>query len=300
MPRRLIKTFILTTSIFGLAACGGGGGGGSTAVVSTPTPSPSPTPSPTPTPTPTPALVQIFNAPTTQQFAAFNAGPGNLQVRYDSTSKLYEVSADGGAWAALREGPGQFEFGSASPANWMAITAATETYAFSKMADWSTVNWGIVAFGIATPSGAVPVTGSANYGGVIQGISDTYDLGGPFPAENRVGGTIDLSFNFAAGSLTGAINPILYVMQGPTVTPQDLGTFAFKDTVFGVGSTSFSGAFDTTGIGLNSFAGIFTGPSAQEAIGDWKLPFIWTAPAGSGIPADGEQHQAVGVFVARR
>ena len=129
-----------------------------------------------------------------------------------------------------------------------------------------------------------PTTGSATYDGVIQGYSDTWD-NGPFPWPNPVRGTIALSFDFGAGSLSGTIHPILYVLDGSSPSSEDLGETNFKDTVFSPGATHFSGTFDTNLAGPNSFSGQFTGPNAKELMGAWTLPFVWSRDDGNIRPA---------------
>ena len=46
----------------------------------------------------------------------------------------------------------------------------------------------------------------------------------------------------------------------------------FTNTVYSTGSTTFSGKFDGTPSGANSFSGLFTGPAAQELIGNFTFP----------------------------
>jgi hypothetical protein len=132
------------------------------------------------------------------------------------------------------------------------------------------------------------MTGSATYQGFIDGFSNvpvSFGEWGTVAAD--VGGTVNLNFNFGSGSLNGEIHPYLNA-----TTRYDLGSLAFKDTVFGVGSTTFSGAFATNLSGPNSFSGQFTGPSAQELIGKWAFPFL--------SPIDGSAASASGAWIAKR
>jgi len=100
-----------------------------------------------------------------------------------------------------------------------------------------------------------------------------------------VNGSILLSFNFAAGTLSGSISPNLH--QGYAFAPLN-----FRDTVYSTGSTTFSGRFDTTAAGVNSFSGLFTGPTAQELIGNFAFPYV--------SPIDSKSYQASGAFVAKK
>jgi hypothetical protein len=156
---------------------------------------------------------------------------------------------------------------------------------------------GAVAFGTLTPEGGVPVTGSATYSGIIAGKSDVI-ASDPFDGPNRAGisGTVDLDFNFAAGSLGGAMSLNLTDASGGSLP---LGSFNFKETVYSTGSTSYSGKFDSTAAGDNFFLGKFTGPNAEETIGAWALPFILNNGNAS-IIADHQAHQAFGAWIAKK
>lgn len=174
-------------------------------------------------------------------------------------------------------------------------------YQYSELASW---RWGgtpdmigAFAFGTLTPEGGVPITGSASYSGIVAGKSDVI-ASDPFDGPNRasVEGTVDLDFNFAAGTLGGAMSIGLVDLAGG---PLALGTFDFKDTVFSAGSTSYSGKFDTTTTGDNFFLGKFTGPNAEETIGAWALPFILDA-GNFAITADHQTHQAFGAWIAKK
>ena len=84
-------------------------------------------------------------------------------------------------------------------------------------------------------------------------------------------GSITLNFDFGAGTLSGHMDP----QYAPVWDAVSLGTYAFTDTVFSKGSTSFSGSFLTPAgaTGASSFQGSFNGPNAAEAMGSWAAPF---------------------------
>ena len=84
-----------------------------------------------------------------------------------------------------------------------------------------------------------------------------------------VDGSVLLNFNFGNGSLAGESHPYLAADKR-----YDLGTLAFANTVYGIGSQTFSGKFATTLSGPNSFSGLLTGPAAQELIGSFTFPRI--------------------------
>jgi hypothetical protein len=170
-------------------------------------------------------------------------------------------------------------------------------YEYTRLADWSTPSYGITAFGIATPQGAVPTNGLATFNGVISGWADTFVADQADYALTSVAGTIRLDFDFGAGALSGQIHPELSSPRNSSPDYHfDLGPYAFSNTVYSAGSTTFSGQFDTATAGANSFDGQFTGPGAEELMGKWVLPFIWSDP-GNG---DDQVHSASGVFIGRK
>jgi hypothetical protein len=65
----------------------------------------------------------------------------------------------------------------------------------------------------------------------------------------------------------------------------------FVETVFSKGSTAFSGKFDTSLTGANAFSGMFTGPQANELIGNFVFPYR--------SADDGKNYEAGGGFIAR-
>ena len=105
------------------------------------------------------------------------------------------------------------------------------------------------------PAGSVPTTGSATMDAIVRGLT--------LDGDAAVTGTASLQFNFAAGTLAGNFNPVLHPYNGSG--PFALGRYTFVNTVFGVGSTSFSGGFSHADPSLSGvFNGLFTGPNAQE------------------------------------
>jgi len=234
-----------------------------------------------------------------------------MRIRYDAPSNRYEVMADARGWIALVDDPGSdplpgnpnlnFRF-AGEPNSFFLIRAhynyvAPEAqYRYSNLADWvlpaaggqSGVG-GTTAFGIPTAAGSVPVSGTASYNGSIEGVST---VTGPWGWDGEtvatwVGGSVSLNFDFGAGSLTGELHPYLDADKR-----YDLGTLAFANTVFGVGSQTFSGTFATSVSGPNSFSGQLTGPHAEELIGKWAFPFI--------SPIDASPQSATGAWIAKR
>ena len=329
MKARALQTLFITAAAASLAACGGGGGGG-------PAFTPAPPPPPPATPTPSANTVTIFPNPTPGQYASVGvsiAGPGGNLDTYDSATDrygsvssapadqpsiryssagYYEIQMPGGSWDRLVHYGGLANPTSANNyfepesvetnhAYLVVFNAAKDKgYAHSEMGGWGSAaagRYGYIAFGVPTPEGGVPTTGSATFSGLVQGNADVmqadYLYGGYVPL--YVEGNVTLSFNFGTGSLTGAMT--LYGRDG--MNPFEIGKFNFTDTVFSAGSTTYSGRFATTAEGDNFFVGRFTGPNAEETIGAWALPFVFTN-GGEYVPADGQTHQAYGAWIARR
>lgn len=277
-----------------LSACGGGGGSsGGGGLVSMPPPPPPPNSS----------AVDIFASPATQEFAVISVGD-NVRIRYDAPTNKYEVMAGSQAWKTLVDDPSHSPLAgnpntsfvmSGSP-SYFRIGAHRDypeqsvQYHHSNLAYWADgLLSGVAAFGILTPAGGVPVTGSATYQGTFGGIAtETYpdDWSGE-DVPGFIQGAINLTFDFGGGSLSGSISPSLYLGDY-----HSLGTLNFANTVYSSGSTNFSGAFDTPLTGANSFAGRFTGPNAQELIGNFAFPYL--------SPIDGLAQEAEGAFIAKR
>ena len=166
------------------------------------------------------------------------------------------------------------------PQNWDFANLTYTTFAEYGASD----RLGNLAFGQATPVGAVPVAGTATYEAFAAGYAE----GGAGLFAIR--GDVQLQFNFAAGTLSGAFNPYIYdLLSGNT----PLGHYDFVNTLFGVGSTTFSGELSRTGVAQHgTFDGLFTGPNAQE------LMARWTAPLPD--PSTGTTSQMFGVWVGKK
>lgn len=317
-----------TAGTLALAACGGSG----SRVASTSTPATTPLPNPPPA---APA-VRIFATPTVGEYASVGAsisGPGgNLDTYTSKDARFGTVSTGSADQAHIRYTPGGYYEAKLAGSDWdrlvhykgivdpssdnnyfqpqsvpqnyaFVITrnSRNDGYLYSELAGWGSSadsRWGYVAFGLPTPAGSVPKTGSAQFKGVVSGNTDImvadHLYGGYFPLS--VDGTVSLNFDFGAGNLAGAMDLYLPV---DGMNPRKLGTFTFTDTVFSTGSTTYSGSFDTAVAGQNFFLGQFTGPNANETIGAWALPFIFST-GGDAVPADGLRHQAFGAWIAKR
>lgn len=303
------KAAFAATAALALTACGGTGGGGG--VQSLPPPPPAPPPPPPPPPPPSAEPIDILaSAPTGELASLTSSGStGNLSIRYDAALNTYEVRVDNADWQGLRPSATYgsnpqhyFSFGpTGTDESFFQVyatskDAAPNDYQYSSLAVWGKgvgAYWdqsNYTAFGVATADASMPVTGSASYHGLIAGNSDVMEadnlVGGSVAA--TISGSVDLNFDFAAGSVAGSMHPTLSAFAGDF----DLGVLSFVDTVYSTGSTTFSGRFDTALGGANAFEGRFTGPAAEELIGRWTFPFIYSG--------DGAAHSASGAWIARR
>lgn len=306
-PRLMIVSSLVLA--IGLAGCGGGGGGSS--IVSTPPPPPPPLPPPPQSPS------IVTAATSSQEFATKGASytspsatygrlvvsspsmadDAQLNVRYNAASRTYEIQLPADSvWqpialqASYPSDPNLFLYRAGSPDH-VGVFDHRSNLQHSALLEWfSDTASGYSAIGIATLPGSVPITGSASYTGSILGASSetTFNTWEAVWFPGTITGAINLSFNFGSGSLSGNINPTLYL----DYTSYTLPSLSFTNTVYSSGSTEFFGAFATALSGRNSFSGLFTGPRAEELIGNFAFPYA--------SPKDGATEQAAGAFVGRR
>lgn len=322
MSQRAKMTVLLTPLAFGLSACGGGSSG---EIASTPTLVPAPSPSSPPAQQTVNVPVTIFTEPTPQEYAAVgvsttSAGDGYTPVAQDA--KLTDVSFAPAQQSTIRyNAAGYYEVqlpgatfdrlihykGLANPTpdnNFFQTESAPQNHAtfitrrstdlgftYSELASWtdaSTGRIGYLAFGTPTPVSAIPLSGTATYRGVTSGQVDITYFDGLYGGYyfGGIDGYTTLNVDFARSLLTGSLE--LYVPDG--MNPRPVGTYTTLPIDIASGANSFSGTFDTSQSGFNQFKGLFTGPSAQEAIGSWALPLM----------IDGQLHQAIGAWIAKR
>jgi hypothetical protein len=293
------------TLALALTACGGGGGGGGVASTPPPPPPPPAMTSPPIVPVSTSQEFATKGASYTTPSASYDeftvsspslADNAQLDVRYNAASKGYEIQLPGGtAWQSIPlasdypDDPSLFLYRGGAP-DYVGVFDHRSNLQYSALLEWWTDNIsGFSAIGVATLPGNVPVTGSASYSGSIVGASSELRLD-PWEAiwnPALVTGSINLSFDFGGGTLSGKISPVVH-LDGPDFET----TLNFTNTVYSSGSTTFTGAFATGLAGQNSFSGRFTGPNAQELIGNFAFPYA--------SPVDGTIEQAAGAFAGRK
>ena len=220
-----------------------------------------------------------------------------FSVSYDAPSNVYMMdvpASQPGDFQATTTGDrywngqlGSLPIGGQQPIFLDVFRPGSQNWDFSltytSFAEYSTSSgqFGELAFGQATPASAIPVTGSASYAAFAAGQTDF-----GFP----IRGDVTLQFNFGAGTLAGSFDPYIYdFLSGNT----PLGHYDFANTVYGVGSTTFSGELARSGLAEHgTFDGLFTGPAAQELMARWTAPYH--------DPTTNADSQMFGVWVGKK
>jgi hypothetical protein len=215
------------------------------------------------------------------------ADSDQLLLRYDAASNTYEVRIPSTqSWVRILPTTDPNSWASADSAVQLGATPGSST----TLVRWSmTDSFGVMAIAIPTPASAIPRTGTGTYLGSLSGYSSEAVPYQDTSIPGRITGGIDLTFNFATGSLAGSIQPVL---TGRVVPRYPLPTLTFTNTIYSVGSTTFSGQFATNVPGVNSFSGLFAGPTAGELAGNFAFPYL--------SPRNGAVQQASGAFTATK
>lgn len=293
MRGRKLNTLFLCVSITGLGACGGGGGTGMNFI-----PAPPQAP-PTPPPPPTVAATAPFGLTTSQQFATYGAlsrsdagaynvkpaDPSAISFRWSATSNTYEMTVPGFSPAQLSLSfPGNNErafwavdgSGNRLPLA-VSVLLPSDTsvnLSYSSLAFYQTYPdnatnpfiYGMFAFGLPTAPGGVPVSGTGIYDAKVRGLTISNN-------GYEIIGDAQLTFDFAAGSLSGYMRPRLF--NDWDGVDRALPQYDFKNTVYSAGSTAFSGQLaGPAGTDGSAFDGRFTGPAAQELVAGFKATYV--------------------------
>ena len=288
-----------------LEACGGAGGG----IASLPPP----TPTPTPPPAPTPQGAWYDTSKSTDFTSVATDVEDKVGVDNNVTSTIspdgaddvqIAYSAEQGSYVVTLPGVGQGHLSgnelldsSGNSLAFVSLGAKESGFTYVDIGEWGVgdkpdARLGVFAFGTPTAAGDVPLSGTGNYSGRIAAQTDEAYVREPsgdlFPMV--VSGTVTLSFDFAAGTLSGEIAPIL---SCENCFESYLPNMPFTQTVYSAGSTSYSGKFDTPLAGPNGFNGVFAGPHAAETMAQFQAPYIdpyyWT-----------DLHVRSGVWIAKQ
>lgn len=301
-----LRNLLLAGVVMGTAACGGGG------VNSTPLPPVTPAPTPGDAPIPPQHIGLVSSAPfaVLAMGASYEAdasgapttllsGPSsqNVQFSYDPASNSYQITVPGfqagtltntgyggSAGRIATSSTSQVAVGSSASLQPLFVVlpvpgSSYSSYTYTSFGSWNgktgaaSTSVGTFAYGVPTALGDVPTTGSATYNATVEG--STVD------PNYFIRGTAALQFDFAAGTLAGHLDPTISSIFG-LGEQYSLGRYDFSNTVFGVGSTSFSGKLSQSGLsGTGSFNGLFTGPSAAELMAQFTAPYVFNGQQGS-------------------
>lgn len=259
-----------------LAGCGGGSGGGERPALAPP-----PVAGPTPTPSPAPSSISSaslrFGVTADTDFATVG---DDVEFRWVEAAKSYEIRFTGKEWERLTLADSGAAYENHYPKSGYYSVGLNKNpdYRHTNLATQFENGWGwpigLFAYGVATKLGDVPVTGTASYQAKAVGRAGE-------AWEYNVGGTAELRFDFAAGTLAGHFDPTI---DEWTNDVRALGRYSFVNTVFGAGSTKFSGELAHSSLAqLGSFNGMFTGPQAAELMAEWSAPYRnpWTGKDGT-------------------
>jgi len=115
-------------------------------------------------------------------------------------------------------------------------------------------------FGIETAASAVPTVGSASYSGVVYGRGNVYALG---TGDVSIGGTGQLSANFASGTWSSTLNLNATPVSGGTTT--NIGNISYSGPIQG------ALIYSTSNPGTGQMFGKFYGPTANEVGAAWSF-----------------------------
>lgn len=311
MAGSLTTKFSAALLMLGLCACGGGGGGGG--VQPNPPPPPAPPPSPPPPPAAY-ATFPAAEDGTEYDVLAFGmggditttttngitrvsglqprdiaVGPGTNDYGITQVAPgVYSVDIHGFGGPTLQMGGDdpRFDHGSQGDANFLEIlelakadVAIDLTYSSFGNFTWvQSDGVGYVSFlaiGQRTRPEDMPVSGTASYTGVVDGLwHDGSEL------RRLYGSTASLGVDFATGSVTSTLNLVgrLDPFGNYAAAPAtELGTFQ------GTGSLNdfqfFTGTYGSVAGYSGSFEGIFFGPTAVE----YGLTFGLSGPNGASV-----------------
>jgi len=317
--RELRKSLSVGAAIMSLTGCGGGGGMSFI---------PAPVAQPTPAGPLPPAQIGLVSTepfavlgtgdtfttdPSGQNVKPLTAPSAqDVQFSYDASTNSYTVSIPGFQPGTLVNPAYNGSSGQPATSSFSRVTAGASPnlqdlsiflqvpgnsfspYTYTSFGTWTGTSGttgsgdiirseGSFAYGIATKAGDVPITGSAIYSADIRGTTET-------PGFNLVGGNARLSFDFAAGTLSGFMHPS--VNDGFDGIHIDFGQYDFTQTVYSTGGTTFSGKFVVPGLpnANSSFQGNFTGPSAAELMARFQAPYV----------LDGHEGTVAGTWIGKK
>jgi hypothetical protein len=140
--------------------------------------------------------------------------------------------------------------------------------------------FGVVGVAQPTPAAAIPTSGIRRYSGAVNAY-----LSGNFA--DTIGGTMDIQFDFTAGTFTLNLDLGLVCFMGCGYPTAPVSAVA---TNHGRGAVTFTGDLQVGGTaGRGTFQGRFAGPEARELLIEFRAPYLnpetqsWTEISGIAI-----------------
>ena len=312
------RPLLLLASV-ALAGCGGGDSTVPQIIVNpAPTPSPSPPPSPSPTPSPTASAPIGLEQPgdfatlgwafryTTDRDGSNPRGSTEpdaaapIEIGYVATANAYEMRLPDVSRGRLAFAFPATNFtslrlpwpGAPDIAVLLYRPGAGNTelaLSFTSLGSWSAtrpdpadptrfdLNFGDFTYGVPTPPAAVPASGTRQYGGIAYGGGIGF-----------ITGTADLTIDFATGTVTGALAPMINDGVGSIAGSGRYELDAARISADGRLSGQFRGSAGVQG----TFEGRLTGPAAEEMMVRWRGEFF--------DPHNNRTRPLAGIWVARR
>jgi hypothetical protein len=267
-----------------LSACGGGGGG----VASTPVPQPAPAPANSSITALTANQTFATDATTsnvtidlgTRTTGTGTAGGQTISVAYDASAKSYTLTAPGRSATFVpadiqTNGSGETSYQriNGSAADYLTIATTPYTSSTSNhyvaLAYWQRNNlsgsiqstsFDVFTFGLETPAGSVPRTGTASW---LTDLFGLYTVPGLTP--RTIQGSGDFTVDFARGLFTTTTSVVQYdFLTGASVSGGGVEVVAQGQLGSGNSFTGNLAYGGTAGAVSGTIAGRFYGPGAEE------------------------------------
>ena len=181
--------------------------------------------------------------------------PADIVVTPNTTLTIYQKPGGVPSIGILKPGPAGLDLQYVTFGNWA-------------NSDGSMLTFGGLVFGIRTPTGAVPKTGTASYAGETVGMLFDKPSGHAF----RLTGDVTLAADFLAATVIGNLtNMETRDLQGGALSTW--GDLKINATISGNTFSGTAGSKDTTladPLGGTASGGFF-GPAAQEIGGSWNV-----------------------------
>lgn len=191
--------------------------------------------------------------------------PDGKTVNYDLTAGAQDVHGTGEYETLTADGKNvdtKLQNGKSSTLSYS--TFGTWDESATSATDGIPLNTGTLATGISTTSAQMPATGTVTYSGDIAGFGIAAAFG------EIKSGTVSLSVNFAARTITGSVSNIVTQGLGENAPAGTMSNITMTGTITGtsftITATGAAGGTPTVNIAgaSGTFSGTFSGPNAAE------------------------------------